>query len=461
MNEIPVIRKVVLNRWCIGCGACAGLCPHGRLEMRFNKFGEYTPFELQNNHCGKNCTLCYQVCPAHGHTRNETDIGRNLYGEIPGIGYKEETGYYYSAYVGYSKVGNHRLKGSSGGLATWTLEKLLETGKVDAVAAVGRTEHGGKLFEYKMCRKPNEVRDCSGSVYYPNELSSIIQYILRNKARYAIIGLPCVCKAIRLAQEVSPKLRERITHVFGLVCGRLATKYFVEYLVAKGGGDPYHVRSFLFRQKTEKSAKESYGSCAFECDGINQLKGYTNYSLEWGRAYFKPYGCFYCDDIFAECADATFMDAWLEPYSSSPLGHSIILNRNLSIEKLLREEKDLKITNIDISDVINSQKRVVCLKRQRIFIYIKLAKKKNKETPLIRRNLIKPIGNPIRKKIEENMMNISEWSGYWWHKSDKDISVLSQRLKPYLSRLKYYHYAELLLSMQFFRAIKKRIQELF
>ena len=38
-------------------------------------------------------------------------------------------------------------------------------------------------------------------------------------------------------------------------------------------------------------------------------------NIAFNNGYFQLPGCSHCDDIFAECADAVFMDAWLPEYA--------------------------------------------------------------------------------------------------------------------------------------------------
>ena len=78
-----VIQEVVEKGWCVGCGMCTAVCPKNRLEIRWNERGEYDPVERDGCvECSDKCSLRYQVCPAHGNTKSETEIGREWYGDV-------------------------------------------------------------------------------------------------------------------------------------------------------------------------------------------------------------------------------------------------------------------------------------------------------------------------------------------------------------------------------------------
>ena len=160
------------NDLCIGCGTCAGICPQKILKIQDNEYGEYISSESEI--CDSHCGLCLEVCPFNSN-ENETQIGEKIYGNIEDIKYLSETGYYLDSYVGYSN--EFRQNSASGGMATWILTKLLKKGIVDYVVCPIHQENPEKLFSFEFLRDENSVKAASGSIYYPVEMSEVIQRI--------------------------------------------------------------------------------------------------------------------------------------------------------------------------------------------------------------------------------------------------------------------------------------------
>lgn len=431
-----VIGEVAINGWCVGCGVCAGVCPKGRLLMTWNKRGEYHPAEVDGAEaCGKSCALCLEVCPVHGNTLDATQIGEQLYGGVNGIQYAEETGYFLSSHVGYSKVNGHRENGASGGMATWMLETLLATGEVDSVAAVERTSDPNRLFKFAICRTIDEVRRCSRSVYYPVEASEIIRHVLDHDRTYAIIGLPCVCKAIRKCQSVVPRLAKRIKYVLGIVCGQQKGKFFGEYLCALGKGDPRTLREVMFRVKHPDRPASDFG-LRFLCDTGEPRDGVVYWSegmgLAWADRYFTLNACKFCDDVFAECADAVFMDAWLSEYSRDWRGHTIVLARNPRLERVLNESSGaLQLWPLDVQQVIRSQHGVVNGKRKDLRTRLRVARLEPQSFPPVRMKLLRRSFELGRARIAEAQYKINGVSSQAWATSNRNIDTFNKIMAPY------------------------------
>lgn len=214
-----VLTKVVERGYCIGCGVCVAICPSQTLDMQFNTFGEYIPVVRDGASCSPNCQACLAVCPFSDGSPNEDDLGRELFAQTAEMKHVSPAGYYLDSLAGFSRVEGHRANGASGRLVTWTLETLLESGAVDRAICVMPTPGQPPLFRPKVCSRPAEIRMCSGSCYYPVEFSRVLQEVLTVEARYAIVTLPCVAKALRLAAKRNRTLSHRIRYVLGLTCG--------------------------------------------------------------------------------------------------------------------------------------------------------------------------------------------------------------------------------------------------
>jgi coenzyme F420 hydrogenase subunit beta len=432
-----VISTVVKNDLCIGCGVCATICPDQILNMRFNHFGEYNPDG--ENGCANVCGLCLKVCPFADGNDNEDSIGLRFYKDTPAIRYTQETGYYLESYAGFAP--DTRERGSSGGMASWFLSTILKKGIVDYVIAVVPNDDPDQLFKYAILTDSQSVLDSSGSVYYPVELSRVLKEIQDKSGTCAIIGLPCFIKAIRLAQQRNKKLRERIMITAGLVCGQLKSKHYTDYISALTGvGTP--LQRVQYRVKnSEKTASIFYFSCINKEGNTGKIFWNEGVSEAWHNRWFTPNACNYCDDIFAECADVTFMDAWLPEYSKDYRGTSLVLVRsdqtqNIIIDGIKSEEINLQI--IPVQKIIKSQPAGIEEKRVNLAYRLYLNTCAESASPQKR---IKPkeITNPFlkRKLVLRNQMQLSSRT-FWAEQTGHTISEVKKfrnHMNCYLAQL--------------------------
>jgi len=418
-----VINQTVKAHLCSGCGICSAVCPKNCLKMQFNKYGEYNPVLVGD--CS-NCNLCLVICPFSNDSEAAKRLPEKLFADIENIKSTQKTGYYIESKVGYSAKNGHRENGASGGLATFTLEALLAKGIVDNVICPAPNQEKDKLFKFKVCSTVEQVRLCSRSVYYPVEASEVIRHVLKNEGKYAIIGLPCLCSAIRQAQQKIPQLSDRIKYILGLVCGQQKSKFFVEYVCALGGGDPRSLTNVKFRIKDSNRPASDYGMY-FWCDSGKNKEGTVFWTEGMGRVWFDSFftlnSCNFCDDIFAECADAVFMDAWLPSYSSDWKGHSIVLFRKPRLASLIKNEADkyLRIFDIDIKDVIKSQQGVCNSKRKDIQKRISLSALDGQEIFHVRKELLKRNVEFARDQVTACQFKASKITGQLWSQACQDI----------------------------------------
>lgn len=395
-----VIDEIVKNDLCIGCGTCAGVCPQKILKIQDNEYGGYIPSAIQT--CDSECGLCLEVCPFNNN-ENETQMGAKIYGSIEGIKYLSETGYYLDTYVGYSS--EFRQSSASGGMATWLLIKLLREGIVDYVVCPTSQKDPEKLFSFEILRDEESIKAASGSVYYPVEMSGVVQKILEIPGRYAVTGLPCFIKALRLAAQKNKKLRERIVFTIGLVCGQMKCKNYTKYIAALAGNDRLiNIQSVCYRGKSpEKPASNYYFQSTDERGSQHKIFWSEGVSEAWVNRWFTPNACSYCDDVFAELADVVFMDAWLPEYSKDSKGTNLMIVRSPSVLPLIQEgiEKlEIKVNKISVEKVIKSQAGVLDVKRNQLSYRLYLAGQKGQKVPEKRVNANKAIGLLKKREIK-------------------------------------------------------------
>ena len=425
-----VIEKIVKKDLCIGCGMCAAICPDNLFKMNFNNFGEYNPFPIAD--CEKNCGLCLKVCPFADSGENEDTIGKDLYGSMKGIEHLPETGYYLQAYVGYSE--KFRDFGASGGMATWVMEKLLDEKVVDYIVSVIPHNDSQFLFTYSISGNIKDLHTGTGSVYYPVELSEIIKSILKTPGKYAVIGLPCFIKALRLAQKKNVKLKDRILVTLGLTCGQLKNAQYTKYIAALSGVYGQIVKVHYRGKVVDKPANNYFFSCKssvgkegkrFWRDGISDI---------WINRWFTLNSCNYCDDIFAECADVTLMDAWLSPYTKDGRGTNLVLIRSPLIQNIINNGIDcheIVLNHIPVQKIIRSQSGLIQSKREDLAYRIFLAQENMKITPIkrIKPERIKHYLPRLKIQLKLRIQNKSKLFFGSIQNQDPDIIMIQKKMK--------------------------------
>ncbi|MBK6959457.1 MAG: Coenzyme F420 hydrogenase/dehydrogenase, beta subunit C-terminal domain [Nitrosomonas sp.] len=314
LRNISDIEQVVNNGYCIGCGVCQSADP--AISIKLNNYGEYEAHIENSNEEGRR--IASQVCP-FATSVNETDLAEELF---TGQMQHEVIGRFMGLFAGYSFY--DRDSGSSGGLITFIIKKLFELKKIDyAILVRPSTSNNDRGLEFSFdvisCEK--EVSSGATSFYYPVTYSEVLTFITNTPGRYAISGIPCFHKAIRLLKRQNPLFRERIQYQLGLVCGQLKSTFYFEYLLRCAGVPSGKIESACFRRKDTKSRADEY---FFEAvvRGKDDTYRINNRSIgiNWGMGLFKPKACDYCDDVFAETADIAVMDGWLPQYAINGRG---------------------------------------------------------------------------------------------------------------------------------------------
>jgi coenzyme F420-reducing hydrogenase beta subunit len=219
-----------------------------------------------------------------------------------------------------------------------------------------------------------------------------------DERRYCVVGLPCFLKGLHLAMELMPRLRRRVIYTMGLTCGHLPNRFYTEYLIRLSGLDPEDVCLTDYRRKVNTNRAGNYQFRAITDDGrVGKDIPFSRISNIWIDGYFQINACNYCDDIFAELGDISFMDAWLPEYERDPKGYSMMVVRHPDLAEILlkgKKRNTCHLFSIPKQKILQSQKGGVHNKRTVLAGRLFRAKIKSIRVPHKR---IDPDGNIFKK----------------------------------------------------------------
>ncbi|HCE8749888.1 Coenzyme F420 hydrogenase/dehydrogenase, beta subunit C-terminal domain [Citrobacter amalonaticus] len=424
------IQNVIKNNYCIGCGACS--YKNNKITLEWDEYGILKPQ-------GNIDELDDEICPFSSH-HNETSIADSLYGEVDSLSFHQKVGYYHEIFAGYASEGNYRENASSGGLTTWLLVELMSKKLIDGVIHVGASKSNEQLYTYSISESIEDIKLKTRSQYYPTKFDNALENIDSRK-KYAVVGIPCYIKAIRLLCKKNDELNISLKYFIGIFCGHLKTKAFSELLSWQQGILPSNLRHINFRVKNSFGTASRYSIRVTSSSGVERMAQTGHlYGTDWGLGLFKPEACEWCDDIAAEVADVVFGDAWLPKYVSDPKGTNIVLSRNLEISTLLKEAagaERLFLEHIDVDDVIHAQAGNYRHRQEGLLIRIKDADLEKKWHPQKRDFLLPTKVDENRKEIYRIRKIISSKSHAIFFEAKKKNNLMFFFYKMAFHEVKY------------------------
>lgn len=327
-----MIKAVVDNDMCIGCGLCAAKCKTDAIHMKINEFGFYTANVIDRCDCNDDCI---NVCPFNP----EPDYKVKTENEIAALfltqadKYHTKIGRYVNTYAGYSV--KHRLTSSSGGIATYTLTELMRRGEIQHVISV-KAGTNSEHYQYTISSSIDALTSTAKTKYYPVTLADALKDITKLDGKVAIVGVACFIKAIRLAQVYDPIFNDKVGFLIGIICGGVKSAFFAEYLSSKAGVTFNEFTQPEFRIKDFNSTASDYSFGCLDKNNNQQTIKMRLVGDMWGTGLFKANACDYCDDVTTELADLSLGDAWLEPYSSDGRGTSVLVTRSNLAEDIIK-----------------------------------------------------------------------------------------------------------------------------
>jgi len=323
-----------------------------------------------------------KVCPFNPfpekEVRTENEIAALFLKEAPNK--HSKVGNYFNTYVGYSN--KYRQTSSSGGVATYIIDELLKNKIVDVVIAV--KEGRDSFYEYANIRSTDDITVASKTKYYPVTLATVIEQLRSNNERFAIVGIACFIKSIRLLQYYHPELKEKIKFTIGIICGGIKSRFFAEYLAGKTGVKDNQFSDPQFRIKDLQSTASDYSfGCKDLYGNLHSIK-MRKVGDMWGSGMFKNNACDFCDDVTTELADISLGDAWLNPYNKDGKGTNVIVTRSQLAEELINTgiiSNELSIDTLAFETFLASQQGSYNHRHKGLAYRVRLANKKGMTIP--------------------------------------------------------------------------------
>ena len=394
--------EIVRSGMCIGCGVCAS----AERTMTWDAIGLRKP-------AGALTTAepaFARTCPFSPGAANEDTIADSRFGAAGSS--DARIGRFETAYVGHVAADDYRAAGSSGGMVTWVAAELLRRGLVDGVAHVVPTGgEDGTFFRYAISRSGAALQAGARSRYFPVDLADVLAEIRRTPGRYALVGIPCVIKALNLLRAEDAVIGARVTHLLGLFCGHMKSARFVDSFAWQLGVDHAQVRAVEYRRKDAGRPANWYTAQLTLADGSTHARDWWHLADgDWGAGFFMADACNWCDDVMAETADIAFGDAWVEPYSSDGRGTNVVIARSPIMRDLLAQgiaSGQLALGPVDADFVAETQ--AAGLRQRREGLAYRLTWRKTGLTP---RKRVSPAHDlPWRRRLIYRMRaGISRWS---------------------------------------------------
>ena len=317
---MPKIRKlsdVVDWRVCLGCGACAYICPERKIKL-VDFFAEGIRPVIEDARCGS-CRECLDVCPAvqsdfrSTAPRSSSDSGNS---------FAKEWGPVISILEGHAADPETRFKGSSGGVLTAIGTYCIEVLNMHGVLHIGQDPDDPIRNRTRLSRTRSEILSAAGSRYSPASVCNGLSLVEASPASCVVIGNPSEIAAVRNARQLRHELDQKVGLTLSFFCAGSPSTRGTVALLQKMGVDPMSVGDLRYRGNGWPGhfAPVMRGELA-PCQKMT-------YRESWAflQAY-RPWSVQLWPDGTGELADISCGDPWYNEPDGKNAGYSLVLVR--------------------------------------------------------------------------------------------------------------------------------------
>ncbi|UAB84833.1 Coenzyme F420 hydrogenase/dehydrogenase, beta subunit C-terminal domain [Zunongwangia sp. SCSIO 43204] len=467
MSEaVELYKTVIANDLCIGCGACA-LVKDSPFYINKDKYGNIVANADKKN-LENSSAKVLGVCPFSGKSKNEDELGEMFFPENRIE--DKHLGRFLKTYAGHVVNDDIRKIASSGGIGKWFAHSLLRNNKVDHYIQVTENNSGNAnedLFKYDIFSDPESVIHGSTSAYYPTTLIEVVQKIRNIEGTFAITGVPCFIKTLRLLALKDIDLKKKIKFTVGIVCGGMKSANQAKMISWQLGVHPDNLTKINFRGKNygeTPATTKIYQVWSDRDDQVREKNSGDIFGADYGMGFFKPKACDFCDDVVGETADISIGDVWLPNYRFDTKGYSLIIVRNKELYNMLLEfesKGEIVLENLDPLDAIKSQQGG--FRHRRDALSYRLLKRKNKGEWYPEKR-VKPGEFEIEKK-RKKIYDLREIMGDASHEiflealEKDDYGIFYTKISKYIKKyITAYHGVYV---VRFYNKVKRRLNLIF
>jgi coenzyme F420 hydrogenase subunit beta len=323
MPRLNNVRQIAEWRLCLGCGACAYICPeHIRLQ---NFADEGVRPIVDTDHCAS-CNECLQVCPAFENDHREINRRPQI---DPGL--TQYCGPVLEIWEGHATDSQVRFAGASGGVLTALSLYCLEREAMHGVLHIGMDPEDAMQNRTRLSRSRVELMSNTGSRYAPASACDSLHLIESAPAQCVFVGQPSEVTALRKAEALRPALSKKVGLALSFFCaGSPATKGTLE-LLKKMGITTSEVQDLRYRGKGWP------GFFAATLKGKSEPECKLTYQESWAFVQaFRPFSTHLCPDGTGEDADISCGDPWYREIPKDEPGLSLVVVRTETGRRILR-----------------------------------------------------------------------------------------------------------------------------
>ena len=321
MGKIKILADVVDWRLCVGCGACAYICPDDRVRL-MDFFAEGIRPVVSAGDC-KDCTLCLEVCPA---VQSDFKISEPAPND-----FTREWGPIVAIWEGHATDPEIRFKGSSGGALTAISAYCMEKLGMHGVLHIGQDADDPLRNRTRLSRSRGELMAAAGSRYSPASVCNGLGLIETAPAPCVIVGKPAEIAAVRNARKLRPVLEAKVGVTLSFFCAESPSTRGTVALLEKLGIDPTAVVDLRYR---------GYGwpgHFAPTRNGEAEPCQKLTYRESWAFLQaFRPWSVQLWPDGSGELADISCGDPWYEQPDGKNPGFSLVVARTARGQEIIK-----------------------------------------------------------------------------------------------------------------------------